>query len=69
MGRRKRKQAEKQGSGKLSIDRKRRSGHYQGHMYSEIYRDGQVYVSTAWDDNEPEVGAPMDFDAWVRSRR
>ena len=65
MGRKKKQKA----PGKLSVDRRRRSGHYQGHMYSEVYRDGKVYVYTAWNDNDPEVGAPMDFDAWVKSRR
>ena len=55
--------------GRLTIDRKRKAGHYQGKMYSEVYRDGHVFVYTAWNDNEEEVGRPMDFEEWVRSVR
>ena len=53
---------------RLTVDRERRSGHYQGKYFSEVYRDGKVYVYTAWDDNEPEVGSEMAFEEWVRSR-
>ncbi len=51
----------------LTVDRKRRSGHYQGTLYSEVYRNGKVYVYTAWDDNSEEVGKAMPFESWVRS--
>ncbi len=72
MGRRRsrsERRSRKNTSGKLTVDRKRRSGHYQGHMYSEVYRDGKVYVYTAWNDNDDEVGAEMSFEGWVKSRR
>lgn len=62
------RRAKASSGGKLTVDRTRRSGHFQGNHYSEVYRDGRVYVYTAWNDNEPEVGAPMPFEAWVRSR-
>ncbi len=54
-------------SGDLKIDRKARSGHYQGTNHAEVYRDGKVYVYTAWNDNEEEVGAEMDFNKWAKS--
>ncbi|GEM_PF-2122785 len=71
MGRKRRKSKKsrakaRSGTG-LTVDRKRRTGHYQGSMFSEVYRDGKVHVYTAWNDNDDDVGAPMDFDAWVRS--
>ncbi|MCB9778569.1 MAG: hypothetical protein H6742_08415 [Alphaproteobacteria bacterium] len=53
--------------GRVTIDRQRKSGHYQATNYSEVYRDGKVYVYTCWDDNAPEVGQEMPFDEWVRS--
>lgn len=55
------------GRGKLTIDRAGRSGHYQGSMYSEVYKDGKVHLYTAWNDNNDDVGAEMPFEEWVKS--
>jgi hypothetical protein len=59
--------ARKTRAGRATVDRKGRSGHYQGTNHSEVYRGGKVYVYTAWDDNDEEVGSPMDFNSWVKS--
>ncbi len=68
MGRRSRASRKRRQKRKgLTVDRKGRSGHYQGHMYSEVYSDGKVYVYTAWNDNEEVVGSRMPFEAWVDS--
>ena len=73
---RERKQTERAGDkptvksgGRLTIDRARRSGHYQGTHHSEVYRDGKVFVYTAWDDNAEERGQVLDFDEWVASHQ
>ena len=50
---------------RVTVDRKNRSGHFQGKNHSEVYRDGKVYVYTAWDDNAPEVGTTMPFEQWL----
>ncbi len=55
--------------GRLVIDRARRAGQFQASNYSEVYRDGKVYVYTAWDDNAEEQGQEMDFQAWVASHQ
>jgi hypothetical protein len=54
-------------AGTLSLDRKNKSGHYQGTSYSDVYSDGKAHVYTAWNDNEEVVGAEMDFDEWAKN--
>jgi hypothetical protein len=56
-------------SGKLTINRAKRSGQYLGHNYAEVYRDGKVYVYTPWNDNDEDVGQELDFDKWWKSLR
>ena len=63
MGRKKSRKATK--ANNLTIDRKRRSGHYQGTNYSDVYKDGKAHVYTAWNDNEDDEGATMEFEAWA----
>lgn len=55
--------------GRLVIDRAGRSGHFQANNYSEVYRDGKVFVYTSWDDKAEEQGQPMDFEEWLASHR
>ena len=44
-GRRKKSRASRSSSGntRLTVDRGRRSGHYQGANYSEVYKNGKVW--------------------------
>ncbi len=70
MGRRHEKRkarARSKKAGSLTVDRRARSGHYQGRFHSDVYRDGKAYVYTAWNDNEDVVGTPMRFEEWVEA--
>ena len=63
----KKRKAKQRRRGKLTVDRKGRTGHFQGHMYSDVYQDGKAYVYTAWNDNEDVVGTAIGFEEWLKT--